>query len=244
MLALTDHDETGGLGEARLEAASAGVTLIDGVEISVTWRGETIHVVGLHIDPDHPGLAGGLARLREARHSRAAAIAGELQRAGIAGSLEGARARAGNAELVGRTHFARFLVEQGHARDVQGVFRRYLAAGKPGYVPQQWALLGEALGWITQSGGQAVIAHPGRYPLDEAQRNALFAEFKDAGGAGVEVVTGSHNSEQVSLYARYAERYGLLASAGSDFHGPGESRRDLGDVPQLPPGCAPIWRDW
>lgn len=244
VLALTDHDETGGLGEARLQAGLLGVELIEGVEISVTWGGETIHVLGLHIDARHPVLAGGLAALRAARHSRAAAIAGELEKAGIAGSLEGARFHAGNGDLVGRAHFARFLVKQGHARDVPGVFRRYLVAGKPGYVPQQWALLGDALRWIRQSGGLAVIAHPGRYKLNEMQRNALFAEFKDAGGSGVEVVSGSHNSDQVVLYAGYAERYGLLASAGSDFHGPGESRRDLGDVPRLPPGCTPVWRDW
>ncbi len=244
VLALTDHDEAGGLAEARAHAAQLGITFINGVEISVTWGGHTVHVVGLHVDPHHPGLAGGLAGLREGRGRRAETIAAELEKAGVEGGLAGARSYATNPELVGRTHFARFMVERGHARDVHGVFKKYLASGKLGYVPHQWAGLGEAVGWIRASGGMAVLAHPGRYPFNDAQRDALFNGFKDAGGAGVEVVTGSHTADQFGLYARYANRYGLLASAGSDFHGPGESRRDLGDLPELPSGCIPIWSSW
>jgi predicted metal-dependent phosphoesterase TrpH len=241
MLALTDHDETGGLAEAGLRARDAGIALVNGVEISVSWGDHTLHVVGLRIDPAHPALAGGLAGLREGRRSRAQTIAAELTKAGIEGSLEGARSYVTNPELVGRTHFARFLAERGYARDVHGVFRKYLASGKPGYVTHQWAGLGEAIDWITASGGLAVLAHPGRYPLDTAQRETLLADFKDAGGTGVEVVTGSHTPDQYELYAGYARRYGLLASSGSDFHGPGESRRDLGKLPDLPSGCKPIW---
>jgi predicted metal-dependent phosphoesterase TrpH len=241
MLALTDHDETGGLEEARLRARSVGVELVNGVEISVSWGDHTLHVVGLRVDPAHPALAGGLTRLREGRRDRAETIAAELGKSGIEGALEGARSYVTNPELVGRTHFARFLVERGYARDVQGVFRKYLAAGKPGYVPHQWADLGEAIDWIAASGGLAVLAHPGRYPLDGAQREGLFTAFKDAGGTGVEVVTGSHSVDQFHLYADYARRYGLLASCGSDFHGPGESRRDLGKLPALPGRCEPIW---
>jgi predicted metal-dependent phosphoesterase TrpH len=244
VLALTDHDDTGGLGEARERASGAGITFVNGVEISVTWGVHTIHVVGLRIDPGHPALAGGLARLREGRRSRAETIALELDKAGIEGSLAGARSYVTNPELVGRTHFARFLAERGYARDVSSVFRRYLAPGKPGYVPHQWASLGDAIDWIKASGGQAVLAHPGRYPFNGVQRDELFAGFKDAGGAGVEVVTGSHTADQFEVYARYAQRYGLLASAGSDFHGPNESRRDLGDLPELPRGCVPIWQSW
>jgi 3',5'-nucleoside bisphosphate phosphatase len=244
MLALTDHDETGGLSEARNHAHALGVTLIDGVEISVSWGGQSVHVVGLMIERTHPDLEAGLAGLRSGREARAGAIAAELEKAGIPGTLEGARRYAANPGLLGRAHFARFLVERGHARDLQGVFRRYLAFGKPGYVPHQWASLGDALGWIRASGGVAVIAHPGRYGFDPPQRERLFAEFRDAGGAAVEIVTGSHSAEQVALYARMANKYGLLSSAGSDFHGPGEGRRDLGDVPELPPGCVPVWRGW
>jgi predicted metal-dependent phosphoesterase TrpH len=241
LLALTDHDETGGLAEARECAREAGIALVNGVEISVTWSGQTLHILGLDIDPAHPSLAGGLAKLREGRRLRAETIAVELAKAGIEGSLAGARTYVTNPELVGRAHFARFLVERGHARDMQGVFRKYLAAGRPGYVTHQWAALSEAIGWINASGGLAVLAHPGRYPFGGADRDELFGAFKDAGGAGVEVVTGSHTAEQFEVYARYARRYGLMASAGSDFHGPAESRRDLGDLPALPGGTEPIW---
>ena len=244
VLALTDHDETGGLEEAGQAAHAAGLTLVSGVEISVSWGGHTVHIVGLRIDPAHPALAGGLAKIRDGRRSRAETIALELGKAGVEGSLEGARAYVTNPRLVGRTHFARFLAERGYARDVQAVFRKYLAPGKPGYVAHEWASLEEAIGWIRAAGGQAVLAHPGRYPFDTAQRDGLFAAFKDAGGAGVEVVTGSHTPDQYEVYARYARRYGLLASAGSDFHGPVESRRELGDLPELPGGCEPIWRSW
>ena len=243
-LALTDHDDTSGLAAARAAAAAAGVRLIDGVEVSVTWNGHTVHVVGLHVDPGNAELAGGLAALRAGRDRRAAAIAAELEKLGMKGSLEGARSHVRNPELVGRAHFARFLVERGYARDLQAVFRKYLTPGKPGYVPHQWAELSQAVRWIRTSGGMAVIAHPGRYPLDGAQREALFSEFRDAGGVGMEVVTGSHTADQFQVYGRYANRYGLLASAGSDFHGPGESRRDLGDLPELPSGCTPIWKQF
>ena len=244
LLALTDHDETGGLAEACERARSVGVRLIKGVEISVSWEGQTLHIVGLQIDPGSAELAAGLGKLRQGRRARAESMSAELAKAGIEGSLAGARSYVTNPELVGRTHFARFLVERGHARDVQSVFKKYLAAGKPGYVPHQWADLGEAVGWIRASGGLAVVAHPGRYELEHVQREKLFAEFKERGGAGLEVVTGSHTADQFGVYARYATRFGLLASAGSDFHGPGESRRDLGDLPELPSGCTAIWQEW
>jgi predicted metal-dependent phosphoesterase TrpH len=243
-LALTDHDETGGLEEAGHAARAAGITLVNGVEISVSWSGHTVHVVGLHVDPAQPALAAGLAKLREGRRYRAETIASELGKAGVEGGLAGARAYVTNPELVGRAHFARFLAERGYARDMQAVFRKYLTPGKPGYVPHQWASLVDAIAWIRAAGGQAVLAHPGRYPFDTTQHDELFAVFKDAGGAGLEVVTGSHTPDQYVVYARYARRYGLLASAGSDFHGPVESRRELGDLPGLPRGCDPIWRSW
>lgn len=244
VLALTDHDETKGVAEAQRLAAGEGVEIVNGVEISVTWNGQTLHIVGLHIDPAHPELATGLNSLREGRRRRAEQIADELDKAGVEGSLAGARAHATNPELVGRTHFARFLAERGHARDVNSVFRKFLVHGKPGHVPHLWAGLEQAVGWIRASGGMAVLAHPGRYKLEEPQRCALLAAFKEAGGAAIEVVTGSHTPAQFQSYARYAQRYGLLASAGSDFHGPGESYRDLGELPDLPRGCTPVWAAW
>lgn len=241
MLALTDHDDVGGLAAARRAADEWGLRLIDGVEISVEWESVTLHVVGLRIDPAHAPLTEGLAAIRNGREQRAKRIAESLSAAGIEGSLEGARRHAKNPELVSRAHFARYLVEAGHARDTNAVFRSYLTPGKPGYVPHQWAGLAEALGWITGSGGVAVLAHPGRYPLNQQQCERLLGEFIALGGTALEVVTGSHAPDEFVTWARYARRFGLQASAGSDFHGPGEGYRDIGNVPVLPAGCTPIW---
>jgi 3',5'-nucleoside bisphosphate phosphatase len=241
MLALTDHDETGGLAEAHAAAATWGIRLINGVEISVQWEAVTLHVVGLCVDPAHVPLLEGLSAIRSGREHRAQRIAASLTEAGIPGSLEGARRYAKNPELVSRAHFARYLVETGHARDTNAVFRSYLTPGKPGYVPHQWAELPEALRWISGSGGVAVLAHPGRYPLNQQQCERLLEEFVGLGGAAVEVVTGSHAPDEFATWARYARRFGLQSSAGSDFHGPGEGYRDIGNVPVLPAGCTPVW---
>lgn len=244
MLALTDHDEVGGLAAAGKAAAVWGLRLINGVEISVQWESVTLHVLGLCIDPGHAPLAEGLAGIRSGREQRAQRIAASLADAGIADSLEGARRYAKNPDLVSRAHFARYLVEAGHARNTNAVFRSYLTPGKPGYVPHQWAGLPEALSWIAGSGGLAVLAHPGRYPLNQQQCERLLGEFVALGGAAVEVVSGSHAPDEFVTWARYARRFGLRASAGSDFHGPGESYRDVGNVPALPAGCTPVWSDF
>lgn len=241
VLALTDHDEVKGLAAAREAATQWGLRLIDGVEISVLWETVTLHIVGLAIDTAHAPLVEGLAGIRTGREQRAVRMAQSLDAAGIAGSLEGARRYAKNPELVSRSHFARYLVETGHARDTNAVFRNYLTPGKPGYVPHQWAALADALGWINGSGGIAVLAHPGRYDLGTVQCERLLGEFVDLGGAAVEVVTGSHAPSEFVTWARHARQYGLLASAGSDFHGPGEGYRDIGNVPALPAGCEPVW---
>jgi predicted metal-dependent phosphoesterase TrpH len=241
VLALTDHDEVSGLAEARAAAQGSGMRLIDGVEVSVSWQGHTIHVVGLAIDPESEVLLAGLRENRGGRNARAERIAAQLEAAGIPGALEGARAYVTNPELVSRTHFARYLVETGRARSTQAVFDRYLGEGKPGYVPHLWADLAAAVHWITAAGGVPVLAHPGRYKLDETERSALLGNFKDLGGIGVEVVTGSHTPDQYGYWAQRANEYGLLASVGSDFHGPRESYRDLGDLPPLPGGCVPVW---
>lgn len=241
VLALTDHDDVGGLSEARAAAGLQGIGLVNGVEISVTWNGHTLHVVGLNIDPECSELVTGLEQVRSGRRKRAEGMASSLEKAGIAGSLEGARSYAANPELVSRTHFARFLVAGGHSHDVQAVFKKYLVDGRPGYVSHQWASLEQAVGWIRMSGGIPVLAHPGRYKLDNPLREMLLTQFKDLGGMGVEVVTGSHTAAQFASWGRYARRFGLLASAGSDYHGPRESYRDLGELPALPDGCTPIW---
>jgi predicted metal-dependent phosphoesterase TrpH len=244
VLALTDHDDVGGLEEARQAAARKGIKLINGVEISASWRGQTLHIVGLDIDPEHPHLVRGLAALRDGRIIRARNIAIQLDKIGIHGSFEGAYSNAGNGHLIGRMHFARFLVQQGYAKDVRAVFKNYLVKGKPGYTPHQWTTLSDAVNWIRSSGGKAVIAHPGRYKLGKGALDALLLEFLDMGGDAIEVVTGSHTPEQFLLFANHSERLGLLASRGSDFHGPGESYLDLGRMPQLPPNCKPVWHDW
>lgn len=243
VLALTDHDDVAGIASARAAAAPLGMHLIAGTEISVSWRGRTVHIVGLRIDPDAPALQAGLARLRASRAERAERIAAELDKIGVQGSLAGAYAYA-NERIISRTHFARFLIDQGYARDMKGVFRHYLVKGKPGYVEHAWATLEEAVGWIRAAGGLAVIAHPGRYDLGRTLMEALVAEFKALGGTAIEVVSGSHTREHFDRFAQLAQRFGLLASRGTDYHGPGHGYLDMGQLPELPVACTPVWHDW
>jgi hypothetical protein len=243
VLALTDHDTTGGIAEARAAAADIALELISGVEISVTWQKLTVHVLGLGMDPDHPGLLEGLVELRAFRDWRAEEIGRRLARAGIAGGFEGAKALA-KGLLISRTHFARYLVAKGHAPDVRGVFSRFLVNGKPGYVPGDWAKLEQAVAWILDAGGQAVIAHPARYPLTRSKLRRLLQEFAACGGAGIEVISGSHRRDDYFVMARHARDFGLRGSVGSDYHGPENPWIDLGRLPALPDGCEPIWRDW
>jgi predicted metal-dependent phosphoesterase TrpH len=244
VLALTDHDEVSGLAEAREAAIACGITLVCGAELSVSWERITVHVVALGIDPQDTTLGGGLETIRAGRSMRARGIADALARAGIGGAYEGAMKYVTSERLVSRTHFARFLVEAGHAREVKDVFKRYLTRGKPGYVPHRWAALSEAVGWIHAAGGQAVIAHPGRYDVTPTAMRRLLAEFRDIGGDAVEVLSSSHTSAQFAEYAAYARAFGLRASSGSDWHGPDESRIDLGGLPEMPHGVVPVWSGW
>jgi hypothetical protein len=244
LFALTDHDELSGLAEAREVCESLGVRFVSGVEISVTWGEETLHIVGLNINPQHPSIAAGLGLIRKGRRERAERIAEQLDKAGIEGTLAGAQRYASNPQLVSRAHFARFLVERGHAKNTQAVFKRYLIAGKPGFVEHQWASLAQAVNWIREAGGVSVIAHPGRYQLSPALRERLLAEFCDLGGTAIEVVTGSHTVDQYAIWGRHAKRFGLKASAGSDFHGPKESYLDIGRLPNLPEGLIPVWNSF
>ena len=249
VLALTDHDDISGLDEARAAALQRGMQFINGVEISVSWRAHTLHIIGLQIDPASEPLMEGLRSIRTGRGARAKLMAESLAKSGIGGALEGAYRYAGNPGIIGRTHFARFLVESGHCKDVRSVFKNYLVKGKPGYVPHQWASLPDAIEWICGSGGVAVLAHPGRYtsgrkPMGQKTLRELLREFSDLGGQGIEVVCGSHTPEQYAEFARYAQEFDLLASCGSDFHGPGESYRDLGHLPDFPLECRPVWQAW
>jgi predicted metal-dependent phosphoesterase TrpH len=244
MLALTDHDGVSGLAEARARAESESLRFVDGVEISVTWEGSTVHIIGLQIDPENPVLLSGLESVREGRAKRAEKMGEALAAEGIPGSLAGAKTYAENPDLISRSHFARHLVKTGWARDVKSVFQRYLVKGKPGFVQHEWASLGDAVSWIRASGGIAVVAHPGRYNFSRPQLHAFFAEFRDGGGEGIEVVTGSHSPEQYLEFARIAREFGFRASRGSDYHGKGESKADLGALPQLPDDLKPVWHDW
>jgi hypothetical protein len=241
--ALTDHDQLDGLGEARTAALDQDMRFVDGVEISVTWRGSTVHIVGLRIDPGNENLAVNLAAVRGGRLERARAMARDLREAGIDGAYEGALERAENPEMVSRTHFARFLADIGAVADTRDAFRRFLVPGKPGYVPHQWAVLADAVQWIVAAGGQAVLAHPGRYGLSAGAMDALLREFRAAGGEALEVVTGSHSADQFRHFGALAAQHGFAASRGSDFHGPQEGA-EFGTLPPLDPALRPVWRDW
>jgi len=239
--ALTDHDETAGLAAARDAALALGIGWLSGTEISVSFAGVTVHIVGLGFDIDDAALAAGLAATRGGREARAREMGAELAKVGIAGAYEGALKFVSNPQLISRTHFARHIVEAGVCDSTHEVFRRYLAEGKPGYVEHRWARLGEAVGWITGAGGIAVIAHPGRYKFTPTEEYALFSEFVAHGGRGVEVVTGSHAASDFVKYADMAREFDLCASRGSDFHAPGESRAELGSLPWLPGTLTPVW---
>ena len=239
-LALTDHDTLDGLAEARTAADRVGVNLINGVEVSVTWGGRTVHIVGLGVDTGCRTLRDGLAELQQYRVWRAEEIGRRLAKAGYDGALDGARQHAAGT-LIGRTHFARFLVERGAADDVRDVFKRFLVSGKPGHVAGEWTTLEQAVGWIRAAGGLAVIAHPARYDFTRSKVRRLLGEFRECGGRGVEVVSGSHSKDDYYVYARHAAEQGLLASAGSDYHGPEKPWIELGRLPPLPDGCTPVW---
>jgi hypothetical protein len=242
LFALTDHDEVSGLAEAGVQAAELGLRFVNGVEISVSLGDDqTVHIVGLDFDRTFAPLVEGLAAVRSGRDSRAHRIAAELDKVAIHGAYEGALRYAGNPALISRSHFARYIVELGHAKEVKSVFDWWLAKGKPGYVAHPWARLEDALGWISGAGGIAVVAHPGRYRLSRAEMTEMLSTFKDLGGVGIEVLSGSHNEDHVREYAHMARHYGFLASRGSDFHGPGESWVDLGRLPDLPEDLVPVW---
>ena len=239
--ALTDHDEISGQHRAAAAARAQGMAYLTGTEISVTFAGETVHIVGLGFDADDAALKQGLHNTRNGREQRAREMSDSLARVGIHDAFEGALKFVGNPELISRTHFARHLVESGVCKETSEVFRKYLTEGKPGYVPHRWATLKDAVTWITQAQGIAVIAHPGRYNFSANAEYALFTEFKAHGGRGVEVVTGSHTKQEFIKYAETAREFGLAASRGSDFHSPDESHTDLGTLPFLPGDLTPVW---
>lgn len=242
MLALTDHDHTGGLAEARAESEKLGMRFISGTEVSVTWRGRTIHIVGLDFNEHDENLQSLLAEVRKGRLKRLEAIAEKLAKKGISGAYEGSLALAANPEMVSRTHIAEFLINAGHVRNKQQAFTKYLGDGKSCAVRHQWAELADCVAAITGAGGIAVIAHPMRYGLSATAKRNLFEEFKALGGAAIEVHSGNCDKNDRLNYALLAERYGFLASTGSDFHRLNDfSGGILGACPELPENCSPVW---
>ena len=239
--ALTDHDEIGGQDRAIAAAQSAGLPYLTGTEISVTFAGVTVHILGLGFDHRQSALIEGLRQTRGGREQRAREMSDDLARVGIPGVYEGALKYVGNPELISRSHFARYLVEIGVCKETNEVFRKYITEGKPGFVPHRWASLRDAVGWITGAGGVAVIAHPSRYAFTANEEYALFTEFKTLGGQGTEVVTGAHGQADVIKYTEFCREFDLVASRGSDFHSPDESHTDLGKLPDLPGGLTPVW---
>ena len=243
VFALTDHDDVAGLVEAQAAADDAGIAFIPGVEISVTWGRHTVHIVGLRIDPLNALLATGLNGIRTGRTARAQRMAEDLAQAGIPGAFEGASSHAVNKQIIGRVHFARWLVEQGHAPDMRTTFNRFLTPGHPGYVEHEWTSLENAVNWIRASGGMAVVAHPGRYAFNARDLHVFLDAFRTLGGEGNEVVTGSHHPSEYGKFADLARAFGFKASRGADFHAPGEGV-DIGRLPALPYYCKPVWLDW
>ena len=242
--ALTDHDEVRGIPQARAAALDLGMRYLTGLEISVTWAGTTIHIVGLNVDETNEDLLAGLAKTRSGRQLRAEDMSASLARAGIPNVYQGALKYVGNPDLISRSHFARYLVEIGVCENVSAVFKKFLIEGKPGYVPHRWATLAEAVGWIRRSGGAAVVAHPGRYDLSPIAFDALFLEFRSYGGNAIEVITGSHTVDQYSEFTKVATRYGFRGSRGSDFHAPDSTAIDLGCLPNLAKELVPVWSGW
>jgi len=243
VLALTDHDDMSGLSRARKAAEQHGMQFINGVEISVTWKKRTLHIVGLKVNPDYIPLKTALDAVKQGRLDRAKLMAEGLAKVGIEGSFEGAQAIAGNS-IMTRSHVARFLVEAGHVKDVKTVFKKYLVKGKPGFVEHEWMTLEEAVTLIKDSGGVAVIAHPGRYDLGRTNMPLLMHQFRMCGGEAIEVVTGSHTPPQYTQFAKIAHQFSLKSSLGSDFHGPGMSYMAMGRIAELPANCVPVWQDW
>lgn len=240
VLALTDHDTIAGLAEARQAAAGLGLRLIDGIELSASYQNQCLHIVGLNIDPEHAGLTAGLARQQTIRDERAQKIAGKLEKKQIPGVYQAVKLAAGDGEIT-RSHFADFLLANRYVSTQQEAFDRYLSKGKPAYVPTIWAGLEEAVGWIKAAGGIAVLAHPMRYNLSGKFMNRALAAFKQAGGQGIEVVTGRAGEDEIRFSRQYADKHQLYASVGSDFHSPGNQWLELGRLADLPSGMTPVW---
>jgi hypothetical protein len=240
VLALTDHDTTNGLAEAQQAAAELGMRLINGIELSASHLNQCLHIVGLNIDPNNPALSEGIAQQQKIRDLRAKQIAEKLEKKKIFGAYQFVTQAAGNGEIT-RSHFADFLLTHQHVTTQQEAFDRYLSKGKPAFVPTVWASLEETVAWIKAAGGVAVVAHPLRYKLSVKWMNRALAVFKQAGGQGIEVVTGRASLDEIRISQQFAEKHQLYASAGSDFHAPDNLYLELGRLAAMPAGLKPVW---
>lgn len=243
VLALTDHDTTNGVSEALQAAESLDLSVIAGVEISVIWRNQTLHILGLNVDVNNKELQAGLSQIRDARVLRAQEIGRRLAKAGIPDTYAQANVLSNGANVT-RTHFAKVLIEKGFARDMKQVFKRFMVPGKPGYVAGEWAAMEDALQWVKNAGGISVIAHPARYKLTATKMRLMIEDFIEAGGQGIEVISGSHSTDEAIRIAGLARRYNLLASRGSDFHDPAIAYINMLTLPQLPADLTPVWESW
>lgn len=242
-LAVTDHDTINGLSEARTAADALGIDLINGIEFSSQWQGLNIHVVGLNIDVEAPALVSAVSDQHNARLLRAEEIANRLQRLGFDNCLEGARRHASGG-ILGRPHFARYLVEIGAVSSANDAFKRYLGAGKVGDVKQEWPEVPEVCEVIRNAGGVPVLAHPLRYNLTMTKLRRLLDLFTQSGGQAIEVLSGSQTTVQSKNAVALAKRFNLHASCGSDFHVPGQPWQELGRFGKLPEACLPVWELW
>ncbi|ROO26837.1 phosphoesterase [Salinisphaera orenii MK-B5] len=240
--ALTDHDTTDGLADARAAADAHGMCFVNGVEISVTWQRRTLHIVGLAFDVDDAGLGAGLARLQHTRRERAERIAHKLEKCGVADALPRAQALAGDGQIT-RPHFARLLIEDGVCRDNAQAFKRHLRPGRDAHVAVEWAPLEDAVAWIQGAGGIAVLAHPFGYGFSAVWRQRAIAAFAQAGGDALEISTGTTDRQQEITAARNAAQHGLAGSLGSDFHAPEQFWLGLGRLRALPGDLPAVWQD-
>jgi hypothetical protein len=244
VLAITDHDTVDGLEIAHqyVQDNQLPITIINGIEISTVWQNKDIHIVGLNIDPQSAELAQLIEQQKKHREGRAEMIAHRLSKATREGVLEEVQAIAGDAPIT-RAHFAKWLVDNGYAKTMQQVFKKYLTRNNPGYVPPSWCSMADAVNAIHSAGGQAVLAHPGRYDLTAKWIKRLLAAFVEAGGDAMEVAQPQQGQQERRNLADYAIQYKLLASQGSDFHYP-SPWMELGRNLWLPSGVEPVWKDW
>lgn len=243
LLAITDHDTLAGLPLAQEVAIANDIRLITGIELSCLWQGRGIHIVGLNVDLNNEKLLAGVEQQGVVREKRAHIIAERLEKAGISGSYEGAKAIAGEGE-IGRPHFAQYLVQTGAVRSAEQAFKRYLGAGKAGDVKQDWPEISQAVAWIQAAGGRAVVAHPVKYKLTRTKLRELLTDFKACGGDALEVISGLQTPNITRDMGLLCRQFDLLASCGSDFHSPNAGWQALGGFGKLAPELTPVWHDW